>query len=420
MKKAMVSFAVVLVALSWCVAASSMAREHTPGSPIRGQSALADLLNSEGRVYGFSTFGGNSFFFSGDTEDFNQFLERYGKLKGSGLTLVLRPGQGSARKLGAKDKHIPFDWKVTTWLFPKASPRPPLLELWVGGKVELSKVKLPANVSVGSGGSAKKSAEIEQFIAAHRPKGKQAGESETPPAVPVDTTAKPETPKPASTTLTTPASFQSRRLLYGKLSLTEDRSKILSMVLDESNGTRTGHDLLYADVNFNGTFEESEKLTAVKVKRHGSWLSTASFAALNFDVPYNEEAQGIANPCQVSLGYRQYPRAGVAEDFSVTMRLKLKDGTTVWDYSARGSARPSKRPEDAVIWTLPGPRMGVATQPDKNKNGHLGIAIEVSVGEGEFDCRKGGLPIEAHVEIKKPDGEIVHRGDATPDKFRFG
>jgi hypothetical protein len=62
------------------------------------------------------------------------------------------------------------------------------VELWLGGQVDLSKVEVPLNLKVESGG------EIEKFIAAHKLKGKQEAESETPPAVPVETTAKPETP----------------------------------------------------------------------------------------------------------------------------------------------------------------------------------------------------------------------------------
>ncbi len=423
MKRAMFSFAIVLVVLAWSLMAFSRAIELPPGRPVGGRSPLADLLNSGGRVYGISGFGSTSFFFSGDTEDFNRFLEGYARSEGSARSIILHPGQGSVRALGAGDESIAFDWRVTTWRVGRAAARGPLLELWVGGHVDLSEVKVPETVSVGSGGRTAKETEIEEFIASHKAKSEQAAESETSPTVETtapDGAAKPGPLTPAEPKLTMSATFNSKRLLYGKLALTEDGSKVLSMVLDESKGTRTGHDLLYADVNFNGAFEEAEKLTAVEVKRHGTWLSSSTFAPLEFDVPYNQKGKGIADPCQITLGYRQYPRAGVAEDFSVTMKVKLRQGTTVWDYSVNGSVKPSKRLEDADVWTLPGPRMTVSTQPDKNKKGHWGIALGVSAGEGGFECRREGRPVEAHVEIKKPDGEIVHRGDATPDKFRFG
>jgi hypothetical protein len=423
MKKAILSLAGMLVALVWSLSAFPLAIELPPGRPVGGRSPLADLLNSGGRVYGISGFGATYHYFSGDTKDFNRFLEGYAKLEGSARTLVLHPEQGSVRALGGGDESIAFDWRVTIWRVGGAAARGPLLELWVGRHVELSEVKVPGNVSVGSDGRTPKETEIEEFIAANKAESKKTEEGETPPAVEItasDEAAKPGPLTPTEPKLTISATFNSKRLLYGKLALNEDRSKVLSMVLDESKGTRTGHDLLYADVNFNGTFEESEKLTAVTVKRYGSWLSSSTFAPLNFDVPYNQKGSGIADSCQLTLGYRQYPRAGVAEDFSVTMKIRLRQGSTVWDYSVNGSVQPSKRLEDPDVWTLPGPRMTVSTQPDKNKKGHLGIALNVSAGEGGFGCRREGQPVEAHIEVRKPDGEIVHRGDATPDKFRFG
>jgi len=430
MKKTSVSFLAVVIALVWCIPAFPRITEHAPGRPVydsRAWPELGSLLNRPGRVYGYSYFSGNRFYYAGDTGEFNAFLEAYARLKGTPLTLVVHAGPGREKRW-LESKNIRCDWKVDVALRRRPAERREgvTVAVWLGGQVELDKMKVPLTIKVNSGGEPGNSGDIEKYIAAHEAKRKVAGKTQTtsPSAGPDAGTEEGERAKPVPSTTRAeslvPATYRSKRPLYGKLALTEDGSRVLSMVLDESGGTRTGHDVLYADVNFNGTFEEAERLPAVEVKRHGTWLSTASFSPLNFDVPYNKKAEGIPNPCQVSLGYRQYPRAGVAEDFSVTMKIKLRQGPTVWDYSVTGSVKPSRRLDDAEVWTQPAPRMKLSTQPDKNKKGHLGIALDVSAGEGEFECRKAGLPVEAHVEIKKRDGEIVHRGDATPDKFRFG
>ncbi|NQT84026.1 hypothetical protein HQ563_13450 [bacterium] len=99
-----------------------------------------------------------------------------------------------------------------------------------------------------------------------------------------------------------------------------------SVALDESNGTRTGCDLLYADTNFNGEFEESERYVSTAAKRHGAWLAFSSFPPVDLNLPYNESAEGIKDPCQVSLGYRQYPRHGVAEEISIMARFTFGCG----------------------------------------------------------------------------------------------
>ncbi len=237
-----------------------------------------------------------------------------------------------------------------------------------------------------------------------------------------------------------PATFKSRRLLYGKIALNEDRSKLVSVVFDESGGTRSGHDTLYADVNFNGRFEEDEKLEAAEVKRYGTWLSTSTFATITFNVPYNEKvtqasppaepsnadnttprAEGIPDPCRITLSYRQYPRAGVAEDFLVIAVLKLRENEAVWEYTLKGSGKLTKRQEDAEPWSMNvAPNMQVTTRADERNKGNIGVGLELKAGETELECRKAGEPIKAHVEIKKLDGTVVHRGGATLDKFVFG
>lgn len=242
------------------------------------------------------------------------------------------------------------------------------------------------------------------------------------------------------TTPAKPATFKSRRLLHGKIALNEDRSKLVSVVFDESGGTRTGHDTLYADVNFNGRFEEDEKLEATEVKRYGTWLSTSTFTPITFNVPYNKKvtqvsapaepskadnttpkAEDISDPCRITLSYRQYPRAGVAEDFSVTAVLKLRENEAIWEYTLKGSGKLTKRLEDAEPWSMNvAPKIQITTRADERNKGNMGIGLELKAGETELECRKAGEPIKAHVEIKRPDGTVVHRGDATLDKFVFG
>jgi hypothetical protein len=62
----------------------------------------------------------------------------------------------------------------------------------------------------------------------------------------------------------------------------------------------------------------------------------------------------------------------------------------------------------------------VETRPDGRTKGNLGIGLELSAGDKQLECKKEGQPINAHVEIKKPDGSAVHKGDDDLGKFRFG
>jgi len=282
--------------------------------------------------------------------------------------------------------------------------------LWVDGQVQLSEVKLPTNVQLEANADPQAHKGTADFVAAHEAKRK--AENTTQAAI--SSGASDARPK-------VPGDLRSKRPLFGKVALTEDGSKVLSVALDESGGTRTGYDLLYADVNFNGRFEESEKSAATAVKRHGTWLASSSFAPIKLKVPYNEKAQGIPDTCEVTLGYRQYPRHGVPEEVPLTAKFKLSQGATEWEYAFSGGIEPSKMLEKAPTWRAEGePKLQMNVRPDGYRKGNLGIGLTLSAGENTLQCWNAGQPVKAHVEIKKPNGEVAHRGDATLDRFTFG
>ncbi len=426
MRKSVVSIAVIVVSVVWCSPALPWAVGHMSGVPVAQQpgwpAGLAELLNGEGRVYGYWLNGSDFFYYQGDTEAFNAFVAKYARLKGSPLKLVLHGGRGKADRLGAGGT-IPYDWEVKVlWRRPQPSaPREAnreksgydvLVELWLGGEIKLNELDIPSEVKVESGG------EITSFVAAHQ-SGQERAEKDAPSPAPNAQTG--NSGAPASPAKANPISFNSKRPLYGKLALTKDGSRVLSVVLDESGGTRTGHDVLYADTNFNGRFEESERHAADKTKRYGKWLSSSSFAPIKLNVPFNENAKGIPNPCQVTLGYRLYPKPGVPEDFSVEAKVRLREGDGLWEYTIKGNLLPARTLTKAAVSGLDcAPTLQITTRADERKKGNLGIGLELVAGEHEIECSKEGKPVEAHVEIRTPDGTLVHKGDATLDKFTFG
>jgi len=161
---------------------------------------LEKLVGHGGVVYGVHTDAPTFFrgletmyiFFRGDHDDFNEMLKQYAKLadplkrysesKDTPLALTLHAGRGNVASAGAgtfaRNKEIPFDWKIRitregTLVSDRQKRRYWVtVDLWVGGEVELDKVKVPLSVEVKSGG------EIENFIARHEEKRKQAKKSE--------------------------------------------------------------------------------------------------------------------------------------------------------------------------------------------------------------------------------------------------
>lgn len=151
------------------------------GSPLPGTSdspSLADLLNSRKIVYGYwINWHTDCFFYSGDTEEFNKFLELYSKVYETPHTLVIHVGPAVTGNIDILNTGtIPFDWKVE--LASNMEPttlsgvnviefdegptkRPAIMHLWLGRNVELRKIVVPAKVTVEDGG------EIAKLITEH-------------------------------------------------------------------------------------------------------------------------------------------------------------------------------------------------------------------------------------------------------------
>lgn len=624
----MLALAIAVITLLFCASAFPLAANHPPGVPVgeypEWPAGLADLLNSPGRVHGYFINSNDFFFYAGDTDEFNQFLEQYARLEKTPLTLVLQPGPGKTNSLTPDDKEVPFDWNVDLYCRGWSREAPPdptgkanryvvVVKVFPVGRLEVSKIKVPLNVKVKSAVEDKKFAE---FIAIHEAKRKQAEEekTDTPVAaepndaavcfidldpyvtapleayhggdvgsdlplepgnqrigesefhvgkgviqlassnlekfpkqvkgikvalklkrlrvlhscgwdaaegtriggyivhyedgtaleIPIEygvhvkdwwadsgdtpevsgaevawtsgnallppvrlycmTWENPAPDKvivtidcssagtecapfvvavtaegvqaPPRTSTTEPlvaVKHSSERPRYAKVALNQDASRALSLLFDESRGTGTGYDLLYADTNFDGKFEETEKFRGRTLERDGNLISS-SFPAIKVEVAYGGKKNGLAR-WQIAFGYHSPRSEPLAEssgrvsptqpdpvgNFHVTASLKLGEDRDEWRYFMSGTIRGAEGIEKALVWsTHRDLKLEVSTRPDGRNKGNLGIALKLDVRENKFTCLKGGLPTKAHVEIKKPDGTVVHTGEETLDKFVFG
>ncbi len=193
MGRKVTSFLAGLLALLGCAPVFGLAVEHPPGYPVSQHpdwpAGLADLLNRGGRVYGYAPFVGEFFFYAGDTEEFNEFIEQYAALKGTPMKLLLHPGQGKTRTLGnyagGEDRTIPFDWELKVLYRGWHSEAPPdptttkpgyvvTVEAWLGGDLELEKLNVPLSLKVKSG---EKNEEFVKFITSHNTKREQRRDS---------------------------------------------------------------------------------------------------------------------------------------------------------------------------------------------------------------------------------------------------
>ena len=204
---------------------------------------------------------------------------------------------------------------------------------------------------------------------------------------------------------------KSEKPLYAKLALSEDGTKILSLVFDESIGTGKGYDIVYAGVNF-GENRKFSKLTTRLVKRSGR--VQCQFSPININAPYNEK--GIPNSSSITLNYLKDNRG---ERFYVKTMIKLAGDSIQWQYSFNGSIRPSGSLEKATVWRVvrAPEKINITTRADGRKKGHLGIGLSLSPA---VECKKGGVPVRAYLVVKNQEGRIVQRDNGTLDRFVFG
>lgn len=111
----------------------------------------------------------DEFFYQGDTAVLNRFLEQCGGLKGTPSKVIIHAGSARRSALGDKKAELAYDWKLLVMRpVPGGAGDAPLpkdhsgyvltVDVWLDGKIELEKLRIPATLKAESGG------EIEKFI----------------------------------------------------------------------------------------------------------------------------------------------------------------------------------------------------------------------------------------------------------------
>lgn len=169
--RTMVTVSVLLVpVLAW-----AMGGDHSKPAVIGGDwpSGFSKLVDGECRVHGCFVNWTDTFFFRGDTNSFNHFLDDYARLPNTELQLVVHPGIAQEKSPWDEKSRGPADWTLTGTPFrltpeqraaggKQAGPYVTRVDFYLGERADLSAIVVPANVIVESGG------EIEAFVERHK------------------------------------------------------------------------------------------------------------------------------------------------------------------------------------------------------------------------------------------------------------
>lgn len=170
MKRIILASCVLLAVLASSVTLWGLASTYPNGQAVTAQpewpAGLADLVNSPARVGGYFVNACDYFTFAGDADALNAFLDKFAKLQGALLTVVLR--EGAAQNLpkwaadADKNKIVPADWQLSILRrggsqdAPGADDKtkPPftlIVDVSLGGQIEREQVKVPAGLALRYG-----------------------------------------------------------------------------------------------------------------------------------------------------------------------------------------------------------------------------------------------------------------------------
>jgi hypothetical protein len=159
------ALALLIPTIAWGLGA-----DHRSGAIDNNQwpKGLAALVSGDNRVHGFFVNETDILFFRGDALALNTFLTKYSELLGTKLQLVLHPGKLEVKSPWDKQpRKIAADWKLYAAPYEEGGAQPKSgefvtrVDVWLGGSVKLEELRVPANVTVKSGG------EIEAFVKEH-------------------------------------------------------------------------------------------------------------------------------------------------------------------------------------------------------------------------------------------------------------
>lgn len=202
-----------------------------------------------------------------------------------------------------------------------------------------------------------------------------------------------------------PVKFASAKPGYAKVALTADGSKVLFLAFDEAHGTGKGYDTVYADTNFNGVFERTEKL-----QRAGN-ANYDPFKPLNFGFAYNSEGAGVKEPLVLVVS-PSYSESG----FAVALKARLAQGGQEWEYTFRKSLTFASKLETAPVLA---PRPLTVDLTTRQGNG-LGIAAALGAGEFSINCYPPEGTPRVRLLVQGADGTTVSDDTVPLDRLGYG
>lgn len=163
MRPLILSLSLVLIVLSRPGMLRGAGMEEFGNSPLSPANyvewpGLVEVADDDCRVYTSWVNGNEDFYFAGTTEQLNESLKEFAEIKVKTHEVLIRPGPGKAHTFN-RERTLDCNWHVnvhggiskivtTKDQGDKIWPADPTMEIWIGGSIELDKIKIPEGVTV--------------------------------------------------------------------------------------------------------------------------------------------------------------------------------------------------------------------------------------------------------------------------------
>jgi hypothetical protein len=202
-----------------------------------------------------------------------------------------------------------------------------------------------------------------------------------------------------------PVKFVSTQPAFAKLALTADGQKVLLLAADESGGTGTGYDTIYADANLNSVIE-----TAEQVKRAGT-SEYDPYTPIVFPFGYNDSAAGLKEPLKLTV-----TRSAMGSGFAVSLRVLLRHKGQDWEYYFR---QPLTLVTDLAKAPVLAARPLTVNLQTRMGNG-LGMAATLAAGTFSISCYAPQGSPQVRLRVLGADGQTVSDTTAPLDRLGYG
>ncbi len=213
--------------------------------------------------------------------------------------------------------------------------------------------------------------------------------------------------------------FLSARPQFARLLATPAYDTALWLILDESRGTGSGYDLVYADFDYNGVISDDEIARGQASSTGG--MVFGRFPSFGVPEPGNPDRPAAEKP-RVTLGYQAYSGKSFFT-VSAMVRMEGESGRPddTWQYQISAQLRTGTSPENAPLTRLGGePAVRIDARPSGTQRNTIGIGLTVTFGGAFCDPRTAAGSPDAEVTIRDAAGKVVHTSVQRLDRFCFG